>query len=93
MKKRYKSGRTSSLNLRSMLLPEIGFHGVLQYIVHCEKKLFAPLSIGILLSWVAFTLYMAIMDVLTYGHLGYFLFPTELTLVQMFFPGNLFTNL
>ena len=48
-------------------------------------KALAPLSIGILLSWVAFTLYMAIMDVLTYGHLGYFLFPTELTLVQMFF--------
>ncbi|MCL5955207.1 MAG: ABC transporter permease subunit [Candidatus Thermoplasmatota archaeon] len=48
-------------------------------------KALAPLSIGILLSWLAFTLYMAIMDVLTYGHLGYFLFPTELTLVQMFF--------
>ena len=48
-------------------------------------KALAPLSIGILLSWVAFTLYIVVMDALTYGHLGYFLFPTELTMVQMFF--------
>ena len=48
-------------------------------------KALAPLSIGVLLSWIAFTLYIAIMDALTYGRLGYLLFPTDLTLVQMFF--------
>ncbi len=48
-------------------------------------KALAPLSVGILLSWVAFTLYIVVMDALTYGHLGYLLFPTDLTLVQMFF--------
>ena len=48
-------------------------------------KALAPLSIGVALSWVAFAAYAVIMDALTYGRLGYFLFPTELTLVQMFF--------
>lgn len=48
-------------------------------------KALAPLSLGVLLAWLSFTLYSVIIDALTVGKLGYFLFPTELTLIQMFF--------
>lgn len=48
-------------------------------------KALGPLSIGVLLAWLAFTLYIVITDVLTVGRLGYYLFPTDVTLIQMFF--------
>lgn len=48
-------------------------------------KALAPLSLGVLLAWLAFALYMVITDILTRGPLGYFLFPSVITLVQMFF--------
>lgn len=48
-------------------------------------KALAPFSIGVLLAWFAFTLYMGIVDALTFGRLGYFIFPTSITLLQMFF--------
>ena len=48
-------------------------------------KALTPLTIGVLLAWFAFTLYMVIVDALTYGLLGHFEFPTEISLIQMFF--------
>lgn len=48
-------------------------------------KALAPLSLGVLISWFAFALYIIITDALTFGTLGYLLFPTTLTLIQMFF--------
>lgn len=48
-------------------------------------KALAPFVPGVLISWLAYAIYIVLTDTLTFGHLGYFLFPTELMLLQMFF--------
>lgn len=46
-------------------------------------KALAPFIPGLLIGWFTFGLYIAITDALTYGSLGYLLFPTSLTYVQI----------
>ncbi len=48
-------------------------------------KALAPFVVGILVSYLAYAIYIGAVDAMTYGSLGYFLFPTPLTLIQMFF--------
>lgn len=48
-------------------------------------KALAPLVVGILVSYLSYAIYIGSVDAMTYGSLGYLLFPTDLTLIQMFF--------
>lgn len=48
-------------------------------------KALAPLVMGILVSYLSYAIYIGAVDAITYGRLGYFLFPNFLTLIQMFF--------
>ncbi len=48
-------------------------------------KAMAPFIPALLISWFAYGLYIGISDLITYPSLGYLLFPTTLTYVQIFF--------
>lgn len=48
-------------------------------------KALAPFIVGLSVSYLAYAIYIGAVDAMTYGSLGYFLFPTSLTLIQMFF--------
>lgn len=48
-------------------------------------KALAPFIPGVLIAYLSYGIYIAAVDALTYGHLGYFLFPNQLTLIQLFF--------
>ena len=47
-------------------------------------KALAPFIPGLLISWLAFGLYIGIVDAVTYGKLGYLMFPSHLTYIQIF---------
>lgn len=47
-------------------------------------KAMAPMALGITLGWLSFTAYIVIIDAFTFHHYGYLLFPTSLTIIQMF---------
>ncbi len=47
-------------------------------------KALAPLSLGMLMGWIAYASYMGIIDAITYPQLGYFIFPKMINLIQMF---------
>lgn len=48
-------------------------------------KALAPLIPGVLIGFLTYAIFIVATDALTYGHLGYLLFPTVLTLVQIFY--------
>lgn len=48
-------------------------------------KALAPLVPGVLISLFTYGIYIAATDALTFGKLGYLLYPTPLNIVQMFF--------
>lgn len=48
-------------------------------------KALAPFIPGVLIAWLAYGIYIGATDALTYGYLGYFMFPTMLSIIQLFF--------
>lgn len=48
-------------------------------------KTLAPFVVGILVSYLAYAIFIGAVDALTYDSVGYFLYPTYLTLIQIFF--------
>lgn len=48
-------------------------------------KAFAPFVIGVLITWVAYTAFITITDLLTYNIIGHLLFPTDIMYVAIFF--------
>lgn len=48
-------------------------------------KALAPLIPGVLISYLSYAIFIVATDALTFGKLGYFMFPTILTYIQMFF--------
>lgn len=48
-------------------------------------KALAPFISGVLITWIAYTTYIVVTDLLTYKTIGYLLYPVDLTYVSMFF--------
>lgn len=48
-------------------------------------KALAPLIPGVLITYLSYAIFISAVDILTYNTVGHFLYPTFLTLIQMFF--------